>query len=117
MDADNATVRFVHAIPDAPAVDIKTDTPDGPAVFSGAAFKDITDYKVVPPGAYTFVVTAAGDTESAVVTFQEATLDAGGIYTIVALGTLDGDDDYEFGVRVFVDSGEGDSFVDLTVAE
>ena len=41
----------------------------------------------------------------------------GGIYTIVALGTLDGDDEYEFGARVFVDSGDGDSFVDLTVAE
>ena len=77
VDVDNATVRFVHAAPDAPAVDIKTDTTEGPAVFSGAAFKDITDYTVVPPGAYTFVVTAAGDTESAVVTFQEATLDAG----------------------------------------
>lgn len=116
-DADNATVRFVHAAPDAPQVDVKTDAADGSAVFSGAAFKDITDYTTVPPGDYVFVVTAAGDTENAVVTFESVTLDAGGQYTIVALGTLDADDDYDFGVRVFIDSGNGDSFVDLTIAE
>jgi len=115
-DADNATVRFVHAAPDAPQVDIKTDAADGSAVFSGAAFKDITDYTTVPPGDYVFVVTAAGDTENAVVTFESVTLDAGVQYTIVALGTLDAEDDYDFGVRVFVDSGDGDSFVDLTIA-
>jgi hypothetical protein len=51
-----------------------------------------------------------------VVTFESVTLDAGGQYTIVALGTLDADDDYDFGVRVFIDSGDGDSFVDLTIA-
>ena len=60
VDADNAMVRFVHAAPDAPQVDIKTDAANGTAVFSGAAFKDITDYTTVPPGDYVFVVTAAG---------------------------------------------------------
>lgn len=116
-DDDNAKVRFVHAAPDAPAVDVKTDAPDGPAVFSDAEFKDITEYTAVAPGDYTFVVTAAGEEGSAVATFQPVTLDAGRIYTVVALGTLDdgddGDPNFVFGVRVYVDSGDGDSFVDL----
>ena len=38
-DVDNALVRFVRASPDAPKVDIKTNTPDGSVVFSGAASK------------------------------------------------------------------------------
>ena len=116
-DADNASVRFVHAAPDAPQVDVKTDAADGSAVFSGVAFKGITDYTTVPPDDCVFVVTVAGDTESAVVTFESVTIDAGGKYTIVALGTLDADDGYDFGVRVFIDSGDGNRFVDLTVAE
>jgi len=62
-------------------------------------------------------VITAGDTENAVVTFESVPLDAGGQYTIVALGTLDADDDYDFGVRVFIDSGNGDRFVDLKIAE
>lgn len=115
-DDDNAKVRLVHAAPDAPAVDVKTNTPDGTAVFSGATFKDVTEYTAVPPGAYTFVITPAGDTENAVVTFEPATLDAGTIYTVVALGTLDEEDAYDFGVRVFVDSGVGNTFVDLVIA-
>jgi hypothetical protein len=49
-----------------------------------------------------------------VVTFAPVTLDAGTIYTVVALGTLDDTDDIDFGVPVFVDSGNGDAFVDFT---
>ena len=116
-DDDNAKVRFVHAVHDAPSVDVKTDAPDGTAVFSSVAFKDITDYNSVAPGDYTFVVTQAGDTENAVVTFEPATLEAGTIYTVVALGTLDDGDAYAFGVRVYVDSGDGNTFVDLTIAQ
>ena len=116
-DDDNAKVRFVHAVHDAPSVDVKTDTPAGTAVFPSVAFKDITDYNHVAPGIYTFVVTQAGDTENAVVTFEPVTLEAGTIYTVVALGTLDDGDDYDFGVRVYVDSGDGNTFVDLTIAQ
>jgi hypothetical protein len=60
--AGKAKVRFIHASPDAPAVDIKLDTGDGTAVFSNIAFKGISPYAEVDPGTYNFVVTGAGDT-------------------------------------------------------
>ena len=59
------------------------------------------------------MVTPPDDTENAIVTSEPVTLNAGDIYTIVALGTVDDTDDYEFGARVFIDSSDGDSFVDL----
>lgn len=105
-------VRFVHASPDAPAVDIRVGAGDGPQVFSDVSFTDVEDYIDVDPGAYVFVVTAAGDT-AAVVTFQEVTLEDETLYTVVALGTLDAGDAYDFTVRVFIDNDDGDQYVDL----
>jgi hypothetical protein len=111
--ADKAKVRFIHASPDAPAVDIKLDTGDGPIVFDDTQFEGITEYVEVDPGPYTFVVTAADD-NIALITFDPVTLQAATVYTVVALGTFDAGDEFPFFVRVFVDSGDGDFFVDLT---
>jgi hypothetical protein len=111
-DDAQAKVRFVHASPDAPAVDIKVGAADADPVFPAVAFKDIEDYVTVDPGAYSFVVTAA-NSQTAVVSYEPVTLEAGLIYTVVAHGTLDANDAYDFGVRAFIDSGEGDTFVDL----
>jgi len=63
------------------------------------------------------VVIATGDTENATVTLETVTPDAGVIYTTVALVTLNDANDYDFGVRVYVDCGDGDSFVGLTIAD
>jgi hypothetical protein len=115
-DPAKAKVRFVHASPDAPAVDVKTGSAAGAPVFANAAFKDISDYVLVDPGDYTFVVTQAGDNVNAVVTFAPATLEADKIYTVIAIGTLEDTDLFDFGVRVFDDTGSGNAFVDLTVA-
>jgi len=115
-DPAKAKVRFVHASPDAPAVDLRTGSPAGAPVFADAAFKDITDYVLMDPGDYIFVVTEAGDDVNAVVTFDPATLEAEKIYTVIAIGTIDDTDAFDFGVRVFDDTGSGDAFVDLTVA-
>lgn len=112
-DEAKVTVRFVHASPDAPAVDIKLDTGDGTAVFTDVAFKDVEDYVKVDPASYTFVVTATGDTTE-VVKFQPINLTAGMVLTVVAHGTLNADDAYDFGVRAFVDTGDGDTYVDLS---
>jgi len=107
-----ARVRFVHASPDAPAVDIRVGDGTGPQVFSDAGFTDVSEYVEVDPGSYVFVVTAAGDT-SPVVTYQAAELEAETVYTVVALGTLDSEDDADFIVRVYIDNDDGDQFVDL----
>jgi hypothetical protein len=115
-NANAAKIRFVHASPDAPAVDIKLNSGDGPTVFSNTAFKGITDYASVDAGSYTFVVTATGSTDE-VVRFNPISVTAGNVYTVVAHGTLSSADDYDFGVRVFIDNDEGTQYVDLTIAE
>ena len=107
-----ARVRFIHASPDAPAVDIKVGTGDGTAVFSDVSFTQVEEYIDVDPGAYVFVVTAAGDT-TPVVTFESITIEEETVYSIVAIGTLDDTDEYDFTARVFIDTATGDQFVDL----
>jgi hypothetical protein len=110
----NAKVRFIHASPDAPAVDIREGSGTGPEVFSDVAFRDVTEYIEVDGGNYIFAVTPAG-TSTEVFRYNPVTLDNGQVYTIVAHGTL-ADDDYPFAVRAFVDNNSGATFVDLADA-
>lgn len=117
IDVANAKIRFIHASPDAPAVDIRLGTGAGPVVFGNQSFgDDATAYSPVAAGSYTFVVTQTGDTNP-VVTFDPVAVTAGTLYTVVAHGTLDSNDAYPFSVRVFVDNGDGNAFVDLTAAK
>ena len=53
---------------------------------------------------------------NAVVTFDPATLEAGKVFTFIAMGTLDDTDAFDFGVMRIDDTGSGDALVDLTVA-
>jgi hypothetical protein len=110
-----AKVRFLHASPDAPAVDIKLNSGSGPAVFSNISFSDITEYIEVDEMSYTFVVTPTGS-DIEVFVFEPIPVGSGMVYTVIAHGTLDGSDSYPFGVRVFVDNNMGDAFVDMTSA-
>lgn len=113
--SDRARVRFVHASPDAPAVDIRVGAGDGTQVFSDISFTEVSDYEDLAPGTYAFVVTDADET-TPVVSFEEIELAAANIYTIVAMGTLAGEDAFDFIVRVFTDTAAGDEFVDLVPA-
>ena len=85
-------------------------------MFDNASFQDVTAYTTVAEGDYGFVVTETGNESAAVISFDEETLDAGNVYTVVAHGTLDADDDYPFVVTVFMDNGAGSSAGDLTPA-
>ena len=109
---DKARVRFLHASPDAPAVDIKISRGDGAAVFSNVAFKGLTGYIDVDPSMLDLVVTPAGKTD-VVVALEPVTLEAGQVYTILALGTLATDDGYPFSVKAYVDNEAGRTAVDL----
>ncbi|HDS00902.1 MAG TPA: DUF4397 domain-containing protein [candidate division Zixibacteria bacterium] len=111
--ADKAQIRFIHASPDAPAVDIKLNSGTGSTVFSDVAFKDIEDYAAVDQGSYVFAVTPAGSS-SEVVVFNPVEVQNGNLYTVIALGTLDAGDQYPFVVRVFVDNGNGNASLDLS---
>ncbi|MCB9639116.1 MAG: DUF4397 domain-containing protein [Myxococcales bacterium] len=108
---DKAKIRVIHAA-DAPTVDIKAGTPDSQPLFGNVEKGKGTAYIEVAPGKVKLIITAAGDTK-AIVTFQEIDLEAGKVYTAVAHGTLDENDAFAFGVRVFTDNDEGKTFADL----
>ena len=108
-------MRFVHASPDAPTVDIKLNAGTGTALFSGVSFKDITSYIQQTGGSFSFVVTAAGDTNE-VIAYQAVTLSNNNAYSIVAYGTLDPNDAYPFGIRIYTDNTTGTAYVDLVPA-
>lgn len=114
--AGKAKVRFVHASPDAPAVDIKVGSATAAPVFANVAFKSVAAYAEVDPGSYAFVVTAAGQS-TAVLSFKPITLETGKVYTVVALGTFAAGDATPFIVRAFVDNDPGSASVDLEAAE
>jgi hypothetical protein len=110
--AQMAFVRFVHAAPDAPAVDVRTGSGSGATVFGEVSFGEITDYIELEPGGYVFVITRTGDA-APVAAFEEAEIEAGNVYSFAAQGTLAPEDGYDFMGRVYVDNDGGDAFVDL----
>ncbi|GEM_PF-156337 len=114
-DAAMAKVRFVHALPDAPAVDVKSGSGASTAIFANAAFKDVTDYALLTPGGYSFVITGAGTTDELVV-YNSTSLVAGGVYTIVVYGTFNSGDATPMVARVFNDKLNGNTSTDLVAA-
>ncbi len=83
-----AQVRFVHASPDAPAVDV--GVVDGPTLFSDVSFREGSDYVAVDPATVDLEVRPAGSMD-AVLTVPDVTLSANTNLTIFAIGQL-GDD-------------------------
>ncbi|ERH11395.1 MAG: hypothetical protein J07HB67_00402 [halophilic archaeon J07HB67] len=89
LDEDTARVRLVHAVPDAPAVDVVTD--DGSVVFDGVAYGSGV-YTELPAGEYSLSV--YGDTnanEGEPITTVDVTAEGGGVYTLFAAGYLTAD--------------------------
>jgi len=83
--AARATVRFVHAGPDAPAVDVAVT--GGPVLFSNVAFRGSTAYAAVDPGTYNLEVRVAG-TSTVALRVPNVSLASGVNYTIFAAGLL-----------------------------
>jgi hypothetical protein len=81
--AGKAKVRFVHASPDAPAVDVAVA--GGPVLFSNVAFRGVAGYSEVDAGAYTLEVRAAG-TNDVALGVPNVVLQPGQIVTIFAAG-------------------------------
>jgi hypothetical protein len=80
-------VRFVHASPGAPAVDIAVA--GGPTVFRDVAFGQGSDYVDVPAGDLDLEVRVAG-TDTTVLRVPGASFAEGGIYTLAAIGLAGG---------------------------
>jgi hypothetical protein len=85
--AGQAKLRFVHASPDAPAVDIYAD--GAGVVVPNASFKDASGYLDLDAATYDLEVRAAG-TETVALDLPGITLEAGKTYTAFAVGLLDG---------------------------
>jgi LPXTG-motif cell wall-anchored protein len=86
--AGKAHVRFVHASPDAPAVDIAV-ADGGPVLFSNVEFKGVGDYLPVDAGTYDLEVRLAG-TETVALEVPGVALADGTVYTIFAMGLAGG---------------------------
>lgn len=80
-----AKVRFVHASPDAPAVDVAVA--GGATVFPNKAFKEFTAYATLPAGSYNLAVKPAG-TPTVALSIPNVVVQAGANYTIFAAGLL-----------------------------
>jgi len=87
--AGMAHVRFVHASPDAPAVDIAV-AGGGPILFGGVPFKGVGDYLPVAAGTYDLEVLVSG-TDTVALSVPGVKLDAGAVYTIFAMGLAGGE--------------------------
>ncbi len=87
--AGKAHVRFVHASPDAPAVDIAVAN-GGPVLFSNVAFKGTGDYLPVEAGTYDLEARLAGS-DTVALSVPGVMLEEGTVYTIFAMGLASGE--------------------------
>lgn len=85
--AGKAHVRFVHASPDAPAVDITLA--DGTKIFPNVAFGKYSDFTPVAAGTYNLQARLAGATTVAL-DLPGVKLEDGMIYTVIATGLVNG---------------------------
>jgi len=85
--AGKARLRFIHAAPDAPAVDVAVT--GGPVVFSNVAFKAASGYVEVDAATYNLEARAAG-TSTVALAVPGVRLQAGRTYTVIAVGLLSG---------------------------
>jgi hypothetical protein len=87
--AGKAHVRFVHASPDAPAVDVAV-AGGGPVLFGGIDFKGVGDYLPVDAGTYDLEVRVSG-TDTVALSVPGVKLEDGYVYTIFAMGLAGGE--------------------------
>jgi len=85
--ATRAKVRFLHASPDAPALDVGVT--GNPALFLQVAFTEVTPYRELESGTYDVHLRRAGH-DTPVATLPHYSLAGGYRYTLVALGLVDG---------------------------
>ncbi len=85
----NAHVRFVHASPDAPAVDIAV-ADGGPVLFGDVAFKEAQGPIPVPAGTYDLEVRLAG-TSTVVLPLPGVAVADQTVYTVFAMGLAGGE--------------------------
>jgi len=109
--AGNAWVRFLHASPDAPAVDIAV-ADGGPVLFPNVSFQSFSDYAPVSAGTYDLEARIAGTMDVAL-SLPGVMVADGGVYTAVATGLvadIGALDNFYFVPAAARAGGVGDSF-------
>lgn len=86
INPNAARVRFVHAAPDVPLVDV-TVAGGGPTLFNAVAFGTSGGYQSVPGGTYNLEVRLDSNNALAL-NVPGVTLQNGFVYTIFAMGSL-----------------------------
>jgi hypothetical protein len=81
--AGNAHVRFVHASPDAPAVDVVVA--GGSTLFSSVTFRESAGYALVPAGTYDLEVRLSSN-DALALAVPNVMLGSGANYSIFAIG-------------------------------
>lgn len=84
-----AEIRVVHAVADAPAVDVTLDNAETPAI-ANLAFREATDFIGLPAADYLVDVAAAGGAP-VVIDDAELTLATSDRFSVYAVGELTGD--------------------------
>ncbi|ACA88863.1 DUF4397 domain-containing protein [Shewanella woodyi] len=88
QDKDAGTnLRVIHAVADAPAVDVFLDGNTTPAVDM-LSFKQATGFLNVPEGAHTVTVAADADNSVVVINAAEVELEQGRSHSVFAVGSL-----------------------------
>jgi hypothetical protein len=88
LGRDEGMIRLVHCSPDAPAVDLRLA--DGGLLFENVAFGDAAQFLTVDADSYDLEVVPSGS-DDVVLSLSDLTIDAGTVYTAVAIGRI-GDD-------------------------
>ena len=82
---EDASIRFVHASPDAPAVDLIVD---GAPVAENVAFSSASDYLPFSAGEHQVQIVPTGSGAESAVLDETVDLDGGGAYIFAAAGLL-----------------------------
>src|SRR5215204_2019190 len=82
---EDASIRFVHASPDAPAIDVIVD---GAPVAENVAFSSASDYMPFSSGEHQVQIVPTGSGAESAVLDETVDLDGGGAYIFAAAGLL-----------------------------
>ena len=89
--SSGSDIRVVHAVADAPAVDVFLDGSSTPAIDM-LSFGNLAGYVNIPEGMHTVTVAADADNSVEVITDAELDLMLGSSYSVLAVGSLTDND-------------------------
>lgn len=105
-------IRFFQNFPDAGMIDIRLNDPEGSAIFNDINEKELSLYRTISGGVYSFVINEAA-TFNQLAALEYTEIERGSVYTIVINGTVEQDNEMTFFARFFSDMGDGSEYFDL----